>query len=87
MCRCYVLSEGAVYGVLSGGDKCSSLSHVLEFVLPLFSPPLLLQLPIPSGSTGHVEETSSKRTAQLSWPPTKRRRSSDAEGTRTVPIC
>ena len=63
------------------------LSCVLEFVLPLFSPPLLLQLPIPSGSTGRSEDTRSKRTAQLSWPPAKRRRSSDAEGTRTVSIC
>ena len=62
------------------------LLSCVEFVLPLFSPPLLLQLPIPSGSTGHVEETSSKRTAQLSWPPTKQKRTIDAEGTRTVPV-
>ena len=54
------------------------LLSCVEFVLPLFSPPLLLQLPIPSGLTGHVEETRSKRTAQLSWSPAKWRRTVDA---------
>ena len=62
---------------------------VFVLVLPLFIPLDLLsqvplQVPGPSGSTRHIEETSSKRTAQLSWPPSKRSRTSDAEGTRTV---
>ena len=45
-----------------------------------------LQLPSPSVSTGHIEETRSKKAAQLSWPPAKRRRTSDEEGTRTGSI-
>ena len=45
-----------------------------------------LQLSSPSVSTGHIEEASSKRAAQLSWPPAKQKRTSDAEGTRTGSI-
>ena len=45
------------------------------------SSPLLLWVPLQlsttPGSTGDTKETSSKRTARLSWPPAKRRRMSD----------
>ena len=37
-----------------------------------------LQLPSSSGSTGCIEQTRSKRTAQLSWSPAKWRRTADA---------
>ena len=68
--------------VLLSCDVCLCLccpSSLLHSQVPL-------QLPSPSVSTGHIVETSSKRTAQLSWPPAKRRRTSDAESTRTESI-
>ena len=70
-------------------DVCSQVVAATGPLRPVSSSSLLhsqvpLQLPSPSGSTGHIVETSSKRAAQLSWPPAKWRRTSDAEGTRTV---
>ena len=74
-------------GVLSAGGNLLFLScHVYLYLCWPFSPhrsQVPLQLPSPSGCTGHIEETSSMRRAQLSWSPAKWRMASDAIGTRT----
>ena len=83
---CCVLSEGAVWcgvwrrQVLVSYDLCLCLCWPSFLLLS----PVPLQLPNPSASTGDMEETSTEKTAQLSWTPAKRRRTSDAQGTKSV---
>ena len=55
-------------GVLSGGGKCCSpVMCACVCAAPLLYSQVPLQLPSPSGSTGHIEETSSKRAVQRVW--------------------
>ena len=83
---CCVLSEGTVWCGVWGRQVMLSYDLCLCLCWPYT--PLLsqvpLQLPNPSVSTGDIEENSSERTAQLSWTPAKRRRTSDAQGTKSV---
>ena len=54
--------------MLSGGGKCCSpVMCACVCTAPLLYSQVPLQLPSPSGSTGHIEETSSKRAVQRVW--------------------
>ena len=83
--------------MVSGGGKCCSPVMCACVVLPpppssgdlFYSFTLLFsqvpfQLLSPLWSTGDIEENSLNQTAQLRWPPAKQRRTSGAEGTRSV---
>ena len=60
---------------------------LLPFVYSPPPPPLHSQMPSPLESSGHIEETGTKRTAELKCPPAKCRKISDTGGTRTMLKC
>ena len=71
-----------------GTLRCYPVRCMCLCVLALFHPLswILLQKPCSSRFTEHIEQICSKQTAELSRPPAKQRRTSDAEGIQGVCI-